>query len=189
MPEYTQEQLDTMFADRAKRAGESAVSGLLKDLGVDKLDDLKTTLADAKKLKESQLSEIEKTKTEAANLKSQLEKEKTDAQAKLDAAKAQNEKLLKRQAFADSAKTLKLAFPTPQAEGDAFALADLSKVTIEGEAVKGMDDVLKALQKDRPYLFASAKPGNLDSGVRGEQREITQDEIVKRKRGQYGAQI
>ncbi len=189
MPEYTQEQLDAMFADRAKRAGESAVAGVLKDLGVDKIDDLKTTLADARRLKESQQSELDRTKAEAANLKTQLDKEKSDAQAKLDAAKAQNEKLLKRQAFADSAKTLKLTFPTPQAESDAFALADLAKVTIEGEAVKGMDDVLKDLQKNRPHLFASAKPGNLDSGARGGHGEIPIDEITKRKRAEYGARL
>lgn len=66
-----------------------------------------------------------------------------------------------KQEFQLAAAKLKLAFASPQAQEDAWDLADLDAVTMdEAGKVTGMEDALKALQKSRPYLFGNGEDGD-----------------------------
>lgn len=77
---FTQADVDRIVGERATRAGEAATSKLLESLGVKDADEIKTALAEFKKLSEGQKSEIEKaieraTKAETA-LKAQAQETK-----------------------------------------------------------------------------------------------------------------
>lgn len=61
---FTQADVDRFVGDRAKRAKESAVSGLLDTLGLDSVDSLKSVIEDANKRKEAEMSETEKLQTQ-----------------------------------------------------------------------------------------------------------------------------
>ena len=66
---FTQADVDRFVGDRAKRAKESAVSGLLDTLGLDSVDSLKSVIEDANKRKEAEMSETEKLQTQLDAMK------------------------------------------------------------------------------------------------------------------------
>lgn len=80
----------------------------------------------------------------------------TDLEAMLQDAQTMTQALRLRQEFSRVSSRLKLSFVDPQAEEDAFELADMDNVEIdENGKVTGLEEAIKALQKQRPYLFAS----------------------------------
>lgn len=149
-----------------------------------------------KKLKDAEAQRAQADKERQSAEKSDLEKAQAkvvETTAALNTANEQLARLRKRQAFSASAKKLKLDFSTAQAEEDAFNLADLTGVTVEGDDIAGMDDALKALAKARPYLFAKPQqnpPGDINAGNGGRQTETSVGDIVARKRAEYaGAKL
>lgn len=72
-PTFSQAELNKIAAQRAKEAQERERKKLLEDTGLDSMDSLMTLIADAKKRKESELSELEKAQAQidAANKKAQ----------------------------------------------------------------------------------------------------------------------
>ena len=86
------------------------------------------------------------------------QKAATDAQAERDAMIAQVEKATIRHAVEMAAIELQFIDPS-----DAYALADLSEVTVEDGTVAGVDAALKALKKSKPHLVRQAKKANIDS--------------------------
>jgi len=71
-----------------------------------------------------------------------------------------------RRAFQAEATKQQLDFASPEAQEDAFMLADLASVEMaEDGTVKGMEDVVKALKKQKGYLFAQPRQpgGNLNA--------------------------
>ncbi|MDR3572868.1 MAG: hypothetical protein P4L50_03320 [Anaerolineaceae bacterium] len=170
---YTQEELDVMFADRAKRASEKATADLLTELGLKN----KTELADyVKKQKQSesdQLSEVEKLKKQ--NLDLETEKNKIAEEAKVSRIRS-----------AVETAAAKLNFHKPE---DAYALADTQEIKIGDDGkITGVDESLKALVKDRPYLVDTGKqkPPNTNSGSGGDGTTSVAD-IVTKKRAEYPA--
>lgn len=97
-----------------------------------------------KQRQDAELSEVERLKKQLADLTSEL-----------DGAKKENQTNRLRRAFEMSAREQKLSFVNPQAADDAFDRANLEEVEVDDDGkVSGMDQVLKDLQKSRPYLFA-----------------------------------
>jgi chromosome segregation ATPase len=136
-----------------------------------RLDELE---AEEKKRKEAELSEVQK-----------LQKQLADAKAAAEAREKEVETLRLRSAV-ESAAT-KLAFLNP---ADAYLLADLSGVemTSDGKAT-GVEDALKALLKDRPYLANGSKPDGKGTPRPGQQtqgREPPTDDLLERKRREGG---
>lgn len=56
----TQDEVNKLLGQRAKRAQEATLNSILGELGVDSLDSIKTLLQDAKAKREAEMSEVEK---------------------------------------------------------------------------------------------------------------------------------
>ncbi len=101
---YSQEELNRMFADRAKQAE----SALLKRLGFESVSDAESLVKESKERKEAEMSELQKAQARAAELEKQL------------AASAEAQKVIAMQADV-TAKAAKLGIVDPDA---AFKLLD-----------------------------------------------------------------
>ena len=133
--------------------------------------------AEEQRRKDAELSDVEKAQRQAA-----------EWQGKFDEISAALDGMRMRQAFYDAAATAKVAFANGLARQDAFDLSDLSGVEIDDDgAVSGMDEVLKALQKDRPHLFGMAEKKDINAGDGGDGKKKkgtgADDETVKRRFG------
>lgn len=131
--------------------------------------------AEEKKRKDAELSEVQK-------LQQQL------ADAKADAAAREKEVETLRLRSAVESTATKLNFVTP---ADAYLLADLSGVEMTADGkVTGVEDALKALLKDRPYLANGSKPdgkgGTPRAGQQTQGREPPADDLIERKRREGG---
>ncbi len=62
---------------------------------------------------------------------------------------------------------------------DAYALSDLSEVTVEDGKVTGVDEALKALKKAKPHLVRQTPKPNTDSQKHNTPREA--DEAEKQR--------
>lgn len=141
---------------------------------VDRKKRLADLEAEENKRKEAELSEVQK-----------LQKQLADAKAAAEAREKEVEALRLRSAV-ESAAT-KLAFLNP---ADAYLLADLSGVemTADGKAT-GVEDALKSLLKERPYLANGQKPdgkGTPRAGQQTQGREPPADDLIERKRREGG---
>jgi beta-phosphoglucomutase-like phosphatase (HAD superfamily) len=139
---YTQAELDKMFGDRAKQARKSAVSDLLTELGVQSTDDLKTALGALKAQADKDTTELQKAQKNIAD----LEKERDQLKGTLKTDRIR--RLVERQASA-------LKFNDPE---DAYLrLKDKLELDDKGEEIPGLDDLLKQLAKDKPYLIGNGQ--------------------------------
>jgi hypothetical protein len=141
---YTQAELDRMFGERTRQARKAGIAELLKELGVEKAEDIKAALQKAKEAEEAQLSELEKANKRAADLEA---KAKQADEARTIAETRAQEKLLKaavmaeatRQGFNDAA--------------DAWQFVDRTKIEAgEDDSFKGLDKAVKAVLEAKPYL-------------------------------------
>jgi hypothetical protein len=118
-------------------------------LALKKFEEAERKKADADK------SDLQKAQERAA----ELEKALSEMQEATDALRV-------RQAFGSVAGKLELKFASPQAEEDAFELADMEGVEISADGkVTGLEKALKSLQASRPYLFASEDAGATGQGT------------------------
>lgn len=78
---YTRQELDAMFADVRRGADNAATQRLLKQLGVDKIEDATAAIEDAKKVKQQQMTEGERLAAEKKDLETKLQAEKDSAKA------------------------------------------------------------------------------------------------------------
>lgn len=149
---FTQADVDRLLGERARRAGQTAVSELLKDLEIEDLDGLRGTVKAHRLAKDAESSDLEKAQ---AALQKLQERNKTLAAA--------NRAQMIQSAVVVAATTLGFRNPA-----DAHALADLSAVEITDDGkVVGVEDALKALLEGREYLKAEAAPPpapNIDAG-------------------------
>lgn len=136
----TQADLDKQFGARAKQAATAKEKALLEALGVENLDDAKAMVKAAKDAEAANATEVE-TATKRAD----------DAEGKLETLRADNASLKLRQKFDVKVRALELKFANEAAEEDAFKALDTEAV---GEDFKGMEDAIKQLEEDRPYLFS-----------------------------------
>lgn len=116
-------------------------------------DEIKTKASEYEaKLEEQRLAELSE-KERAEELAKKFEAEKSELQAQLDAIKTQAEQEKIRNEFTKVASGAGITYLD-----DALALSDLSAVTIEDGKVIGVDDVVKALVENKPFLVGKAQP-------------------------------
>lgn len=87
-PAFTQADVDRIVGERAKRAKETAVNELLKELGFEKADDLKMIIDTERQRKEQEMSEVEKLQTKIQQLETQTQEAKAAQQQAEQAALA-----------------------------------------------------------------------------------------------------
>lgn len=139
-------------------------------------NDLKTKLSTfeqaEKERKELEMTELEKLQAQLAEKDT---KEQTLAQQLADLEKAvQNEKI--RNAFNQIATSQNVNHLD-----DAFVLADLSAVTVEDGKVVGMEDAIKALVDNKPFLLAKKQPKPIGESTNGntERADKTAEQLLK----------
>lgn len=110
--------------------------------------------AEEAKRKEAEMSEAEKAKAEAERERNA----RTELEAKLNAINMERD-------FSKATKALQFEYANEQAEKDALGYLKSDNVTAET-----MEEALKKLSQDRPYLFKvrQEKP-NIDAQAKGEQ--------------------
>ncbi len=85
-------------------------------------------------------------------------------QSQLDETTAKLRQLDLRSKFMAQAETQSLKFANAQAANDAFVLADLSEIDMDGDdADKAIGAVIKTLSTDRPHLFAKETNYEIDA--------------------------
>lgn len=141
---YTQAELDKMFGRRADQASKTAIAALLKELGVEKPDDIKAALQKAKDAELAQLSELEKAQKKAADLEA---KAKAAEEASAAAETRAQEKLLKAAVLGEAARQ---NFNDP---ADAWLYVERAAITAQDDdSFKGLDKAVEAVLKAKPYL-------------------------------------
>ncbi len=177
---FTQADLDRIAGETRKAGREGALKELFEKHGVKDEAELKTKLDALSKAETDKLGEVDKAKKLADDEKARADKLAGD----LEATNASLKKLTLQREFGFTARTLELKFSSTQAEADAFALADLSKVKLDGDKVEGMEEAVKELQKVRPYLFGEGKPGVPEIDAKnGKGGKKTDADAIKRRFG------
>lgn len=142
---FTQEDVDRLVTDRLAR--ERKKYGDYEDLKAE-LTKLKSVEEERQKAEMSATERAEVERTKALERAAEAEK------AKEDALSAANQRLIKAE-FRDVARELKLR---PDALKSALKLVDLSAVEVDDEGnVKGLEDAVKALIEDNPYMVEQPK--------------------------------
>jgi len=180
---FTQADIDRIIADRLTRERQKFAD----------YDDLKKAQIELKKLQDANLSESDKLKVKLA-----------EAESQRDAAMALANERLIRSSFISEASKANAMHP-----GDAYALADLSKVEIsdEGNVTGAAEAVAELVKSGRlPVKTAASAPpldGGAGSGKKGEgavpideealraravRLGVNPDEFVKRQKAILAAQ-
>lgn len=163
--ELTQEEFDEKITSRIKRAVSKYAD----------YDDLKAKLSAYEKAEQekadAELTELDRIKKEL-DAKSEVEQSLTQQIEELKKASEQ-EKITN--AFIKSATTANIAYLD-----DALRLADLSGVSVEGGKVVGVDDVVKALVEEKPFLIAQKpKPIGQSTNSGSDKIDKTPDQLIK----------
>jgi hypothetical protein len=161
---FTPEQqkiIDAMAGNIRKEStakGEAAgVEALLKSMGFANPEELTVAMAEFKKVTDAQKSEQQK----ALEQNAVLEKKLSEATEREKASKAlADERLLRSAVMVEAGK---LGFTDPE---DAWTFVDKSKLSIDGEKVKGVDAAVAEVLKSKAYLKAgtSKPPPNINAG-------------------------
>jgi hypothetical protein len=155
---FKQSELDHLFAERARQAQGKAVTDLLKDLGLEKTDDLKAIIAQARERENAQKTEAQKLADEIAALKKSVESANVEKQTALATA---NERLMKAAIISEAMKQFddtELNSVWMALKGDA-TLAGKIKAKDDGESFEGIADVLKEIAKAHPRWLKSTNQG------------------------------
>ncbi|MGC4375797.1 hypothetical protein WD019_02480 [Fictibacillus sp. Mic-4] len=164
---FTQEELDKIVADRIARERKKLEK--FADY-----DDLKTKASEyEKQLEEKRLAELS-AQERAEELAKKFEAERNDYAKQLEElnARIQREKI--ENAFIKVATALNVEYVD-----DALKLADLSAVTVDDEGVKGVEDVVKALVENKPFLLRKAKQEPKVIGDATQQKSDTSDKTAE----------
>jgi len=140
---FTQADLNDAIAKRLERERKKFAD----------YDEIKTKASEYEsKLEEQRLAELSE-KERAEELAKKFEDEKSELQAQLDALRKETEQEKIRNEFTKVASGAGITYID-----DALALSDLSAVSIEDGKVVGVDDVVKALVENKPFLVGKAQP-------------------------------
>ena len=151
---HTQEDLDKAFAERASQGKRAALDELFKTLGVKDATELTTLFAEGKKLKDSQLSELDKANADKKTADDALMTEKT---AHGDTVKKYTERLLKAKIMAEAKK----AGFRDESLDDVWMLVNAehrAKITEKDNAFVGVDKVVEEIKKAKPFWLAGDDP-------------------------------
>ncbi|MDU0071751.1 MULTISPECIES: Clp protease ClpB [Bacillus] len=166
-PEPPKDEVKTIPYDRFKQVNDDLKSfkSTFEELGIDGVDSLKALVEDynAKKTAEEERKRSEMTELERLqnDLKAKEEAEKTLAQQLEDLQKA-NEREKIRNEFIKVATSNDIAYID-----DALALADLSAVKVEDGKVVGVEDVVKTLVDNKPFLVKKKAPKPIGQSSNG----------------------
>lgn len=189
---FTAEQqkvLDKLFADRAKRGGETAVAELLQGFGVKTVDELKTTFAEANKLRDAQKSELQKAQDESKAAQAKIadaEKKATDALAKA------RERSLRAAVIAEAQKQ---NFDETEFTSVWNALkldtGLIEKIKDKDDDFEGVADAVKEIAKAHPRWLKTGvtPPPDINAQNAGRGGKVDVNTIVKQKQAQYAGTI
>lgn len=159
--EYTQDELNEMFADRAKQAEKSTVARMLKLLGVTSEADiptLKTTIEKARDLEKSAMTDQQRLEKERDDAK--REKEEATAQLNAERAERRNDRIAShllaeagKMKATDAETVLLYARDKHKAELDAIMSED--GTLDEGKTKK----LLEAIKTAKPVYFQAVIQG------------------------------
>ncbi|CAM3640281.1 hypothetical protein [Mesobacillus zeae] len=166
---FTQEELDKIVADRIAREKKKL------DKYAD-YDEIKTKASEyEKQLEEKRLAELSE-KERLAEIAKKFEAEKSALSAELEATRESMKAEKIRTEFIKVATSNQVAYID-----DAFSLADLSAVTIDEDGkVVGMDDAIKALVDNKPFLLAKKQPTAIGEPTNGtpERTDKTAEQLL-----------
>lgn len=130
------------LAERLERQSRTAISKLLSDLGVEKVEDLKTTLQKAREREQAEMTEVQRLQAQLAEYQ---QKEQQWAQ----------EKRAQALQIAVHAAATKLGIVDPDV---ALALVQSSIEYDDAGTPQGVEAALTELLKEKPYLKAQPAP-------------------------------
>lgn len=154
----TQDALDALFKERVDRAKKSAVNGVVTEMGFEDIDGLKEALADWKKAKDAQKSELEK-------LQENLEASKTrvsELEVELALEKDRAETYMLRSSVVTAARDADFL---KESLDDVWLLVNSTEdlfngLKVDGETVKGAAEVVKKVAELRPHwIEQKQRPG------------------------------
>ena len=150
---FTQADLDRLAAKERKRGQDKGVKDLMETLGLDDVDSLKTTISEAAKLREDQLSEQEKLQNALEKAKAETEKAKAEAQK---ASQAATLKLMQAAVIREAAKADYNLHEDAISDVWTFIAQDAIEITDDGK-FKGIDKAVKAVIDKRPFMVNGQK--------------------------------
>ena len=172
--QLTQEELDQMMGERARRAERSAKKSLLEALGFDDEDEAAEAVKAYRKKREAEMSELEKAQAKLEKLKA--EKQELEGQMR--------ENRIRR---AVEAKAVELNFHNP---ARAYDLMDRSELDVTDDGVVGVDESLKALVKAEPYLVKEKRAPDIDAQKKGKKTDAEpQDGELQRIYRRFGVNL
>lgn len=141
-------------------------------------DDLKAKLEAYEKAQkekeEAELSELEKAQRALAEKDEAL----AALQKQIEEAEAKARERAIKQAFKDAARAADIQYVD-----DALALADLSGVEVDGDEVKGIDEVIAKLVETKPFLVAKKQVqnpvGGPTNGKGDKKAQASKEELLK----------
>jgi len=171
--QLTQDALDQMMGERARRAERAKEKAILEELGLESMADAKKALKALREKQQAEMSELEKAQAALDKLKA----EKAELQA------AMRENQIQRAVEIQAAE---MSFHNP---ARAYDLMDRSEVDLVDGEVTGVDAALKALVKAEPYLVKSKEAPNIDATKTGKRTQSDDDEAkLKRNLLRWGIQ-
>jgi hypothetical protein len=147
----TQEELDALMGERAKRARKATSSALLDKLGVKDEKELAALVKAQRDAAEAQKSDLDKAKEQIEALEAQNK-----------ALAEQLERQTKEAAVRDTARSMQFRDPE-----DALAHVSLDELEVgEDRKVTGVKEALEALSKAKPYLIEKEQESPPDINAR-----------------------
>lgn len=186
---FTQEELDTLFSQRATQARNSALSDLFKDLGVENVESLKAIITDKQQADDAQKSELQKAQDDKAKAEKALADQKTahdTAIAELEKRIQDSEiKILAGREVKD--KDGKVIRPKFLADALDVVLTTLDRkaIVLKDGAYTGIEEALESLAKAKEFL-TEKEPEPSSQGTPGgeKSRKPKLSEIKKNAPGQ-----
>lgn len=149
---YSQEELDKMFAGRAKQAASAAERSILEKLGVKSVDDLAVIVKSKQDADAQNLSDLEK-----------LQKELDEVKAARESADAELQSMKLQRSFEATARTLKIQFASEKAADTAYGMVDPKAAADD----KGMEAEIKRIAAEHSYLVKQAEAEEIDATSKG----------------------
>ncbi len=144
---YTDKDVDKFKGD-ARREARSA---LLKDLGFEKADDLKSFVSEYRSVQDAAKDELERAIEERDRLKNERESYVSQVNQRVVSAELR--------------VALQNAGVNPDRLKVAARLADTSEVEVKDDGtVEGLDDVVEGVKDEAPELFGEPKPPTVGRG-------------------------
>lgn len=160
---YSQDELNKLFGERAKQAK----TATLKELGFASFEEAEALIKKARDTEEASKSELQKAQERAAELEKRIEAE----------AAMRKEMAVSHEIAIQSGKL-------GIVDGDvAYKLLDKEAIEFDDNGKpKNIEDLLKKLVQDKPYLLGGNKPGAFNYG-RSESLSGVEEEFLKRNPG------